>query len=47
MKKDAHYFSAWDHELLARLAAEQTEQIKQLQADLKAALEAYRREVQK
>lgn len=41
------YYLAWPHARVAQLAAEQEEQIKQLQASLKLALEAYRKEVAK
>jgi hypothetical protein len=38
------YFEAWAHDTLAQLAAEQFAEIHRLQRDLKAALDAYRKE---
>ena len=44
---DQAYFEAWAHGTLARLAAEQHAELAQTKKDLKAALEAYRREIAK
>jgi hypothetical protein len=41
------YFEAWHHDTLAKLAAEQYAEIHRLQRDLKAALEAFRKECAK
>ena len=42
-----HNFASWEHMVLARLATEQYVEILQLKADLKAALEAFRKECAK